>query len=54
MRLDVATARAALYPDGKRQERALNFLPLLARHGPALLERMRERAMEHARALVGA
>ena len=53
MRLDIATARAALHPEGKRQERALNFLPLLARHGPALLERMRARAREHARALVG-
>ena len=54
MRSDVAAARAALHPGGERQERALNFLPLLARHGPALLARMRERALEHARALVGA
>ena len=49
---DLATARGALYPHGERQERALNLLPLLARHGPLLLERMRERAREHADALV--
>ncbi|HET7458284.1 MAG TPA: bacillithiol biosynthesis cysteine-adding enzyme BshC [Gemmatimonadaceae bacterium] len=50
---DVATARASLYPDGVRQERSLNFLPLLARYGPALLDAMRASAAEHARALVG-
>ena len=50
---DVGTLRGALYPGGKRQERALNFIPLLARHGPALLERMREQAAVHARALIG-
>lgn len=50
---DIGTLRGSLYPAGKRQERALNFIPLLARHGPALLERMRERAGEHAAALVG-
>ena len=48
----MATARGALYPNGVRQERALNLLPLLARHGPALLVAMRARAAEHARALV--
>jgi uncharacterized protein YllA (UPF0747 family) len=46
-----ATARAHLYPDGERQERALNFIPMLARHGPALLDAMREAALGHARAL---
>lgn len=49
---DLATARGALHPRGVRQERALNLLPLLARHGPVLLERMRARAREHADALV--
>jgi bacillithiol biosynthesis cysteine-adding enzyme BshC len=50
---DVATARAHLYPDGKRQERALNFIPLLARQGPQLWSSMREAAGAHARTLVG-
>lgn len=45
---ELATARGALYPRGVRQERALNLLPLLARHGPELLARMRARAGEHA------
>ena len=48
----VATARAYLYPDGKRQERALNFLPMLARTGPALVDAMREQASTHAAALI--
>ncbi len=50
---DLATARAALFPLGKPQERVLNFLPLLARHGLPLLDTMLERAREHARQLVG-
>ena len=54
MVFDVATARGALFPGGVRQERALNFVPLLTRHGPALLDAMRQRAAEHAAALVGA
>jgi uncharacterized protein YllA (UPF0747 family) len=45
---EVATARAALWPLGKPQERVLNLLPMLARHGPPLLELMLERAREHA------
>jgi bacillithiol synthase len=49
---DLATARGALYPGGKRQERTLNLLPILARHGPRVLELMRERADEHANSLV--
>ena len=48
----LATVRAALRPGGHRQERALNLLPLLARHGVQLLERMRDAAGEHAQALV--
>jgi bacillithiol biosynthesis cysteine-adding enzyme BshC len=51
---DVATARAHLYPDGVRQERALNFIPMLARQGPPLLAAMRDASGAHARALVGA
>ena len=51
---DLATLRGALRPGGARQERALNLLPALARHGPLLLERMVERAGSHADDLVGA
>lgn len=59
-RRDVATARdlrvvrGSLFPGGLRQERALNLLPLLVRHGPPLLEAMRQEAGRHARSLVGA
>ncbi|HEY0971156.1 MAG TPA: bacillithiol biosynthesis BshC [Gemmatimonadales bacterium] len=50
---DMARLRGALYPGGIRQERALNLLPLMARHGHALLEAMMAGAREHAAALVG-
>jgi uncharacterized protein YllA (UPF0747 family) len=50
---DVGTARGSLYPGGKRQERALNLLPLLARYGHPLLDDMRVAAREHAVSLVG-
>ena len=49
---DVATARASLHPAGKRQERALNFLPFLARYGGPLLDDMLREAAAHARSLV--
>ncbi len=49
---DVATLRAALRPLGRPQERTLNLLPILSRHGPALLERMLAEARRHAAALV--
>jgi hypothetical protein len=49
---DVATLRAALYPRGIRQERALNLVPMLSRHGLALLDEMREAARAHAVSLV--
>jgi len=49
---DIAVARASLYPHGKPQERVLNFIPMLARHGQPLLDMMRERANEHAAALL--
>ncbi|MBX6330447.1 MAG: bacillithiol biosynthesis BshC, partial [Gemmatimonadaceae bacterium] len=45
---DLDTARAALFPLGKPQERVLNLIPMLARHGPPLLDAMLERAREHA------
>ncbi|HUQ82271.1 MAG TPA: bacillithiol biosynthesis BshC [Gemmatimonadaceae bacterium] len=49
----VGTVRGSLYPLGTRQERALNMMPLLARHGAVIVERMRSAAAAHARALVG-
>ena len=49
---DVGTLRGALYPTGKRQERALNIVPMLSRHGLELFEDMRRAAVPHAQALV--
>ena len=49
----LGTARASLYPFGIRQERALNFIPLLARYGPTLLDDMLAGAAVHARQLIG-
>ena len=49
---ELATARGALYPQGSKQERALNLIPLLARHGLGLFDDMRASATTHARALV--
>ena len=49
---DIDTAHAALYPLGRPQERMLNFIPILAREGPTLLEAMRRAAAAHAAALV--
>jgi uncharacterized protein YllA (UPF0747 family) len=51
---DLAVARAALYPEGTRQERSLNFLPFLARYGPTLLDAMRQSAGTHAHRLIAA
>ena len=48
----LAVARSALFPGGVRQERALSHLPMVARHGPALLEAILEAARAHAHALV--
>ena len=49
---DLATIRASLFPGGVRQERALNLIPLLARHGVGLLADMRDGAVAHARSLM--
>jgi uncharacterized protein YllA (UPF0747 family) len=49
---DVATVRAALRPRGARQERVLNAIPMLARHGVALLDDMRQAARPHAVSLI--
>ena len=49
---EVEVARGSLFPGGKRQERALNFVPFLATWGATLVERMRVSARRHALALV--
>lgn len=48
---EIATARGALYPNGKPQERALNFIPLLAKYGDEVLAGMLAKTREHAAAL---
>ena len=50
---DLGTVRGALYPFGLRQERALNLVPTLARHGLDLLGELHRAASGHAEALVG-
>jgi uncharacterized protein YllA (UPF0747 family) len=54
LRRDLGTARASLYPEGIRQERALSFVPFLARYDRPLIKRMLVAAGGHAEALVGA
>jgi bacillithiol biosynthesis cysteine-adding enzyme BshC len=49
---DIDIARTSLFPLGKPQERVLNFIPMLARHGAPLLAQMRARAMEHAQRML--
>jgi hypothetical protein len=51
---DLATVRAALYPFGSRQERTLNIVPTLARHGLDLLGEIHRAAARHAETIVGA
>jgi bacillithiol biosynthesis cysteine-adding enzyme BshC len=53
-RQDIAIASAALFPGGKRQERVLNFIPMLARNGQPLVEAMRTAAAEHVATLMEA
>ena len=50
---EIGTARGSLYPFGKPQERALNFVPLLASYGDTLRADMLEGARQHAFNLVG-
>ena len=50
---EIATARGSLYPLGKPQERALNFVPLLARYGPGLRDDMLVAARAHADTIIG-
>jgi uncharacterized protein YllA (UPF0747 family) len=53
LRRDLGTARASLYPAGIRQERALSFVPFIARYDGALIERMLAEATIHADRIVG-
>jgi len=48
---DVAIARGALFPFGVPQERALNVLPMLARHGDELFPAVMKEAEKHAAAI---
>ena len=48
----VEATRSAVFPYGSRQERKLSFIPLLARYGPPLVDRMLDAARGHARGLV--
>ena len=54
MMRDIATAAGALYPNGKRQERVLNFVPFVARYGAPLIDLMRAEAERYAAGLVTA
>lgn len=49
---DLTAVRAILMPEGHRQERRLNLVPLLARHGETLLAQLRAGAAMHAGTLV--
>ena len=51
--MDLATVRAALMPENQRQERRLNPVPMLARHGDLLLAQLKAGAAMHAGSLVG-
>ena len=50
---EIGTARGSLYPLGKPQERALNFVPLLARYGNALRDDMLAGARAYTERLLG-
>jgi uncharacterized protein YllA (UPF0747 family) len=50
---DIETARGALFPMGKRQERTLNLFPLLARYGTELLDDIRDSAASHVASMLG-
>ena len=50
---EIATARGSLYPFGSAQERILNFVPFLARYGPALQAEMLSEARRYAAGIAG-
>lgn len=53
MMRQLAVARAALLPAGKRQERALTLVPTLVRHGRGVLVELLAAARAHAREQLG-
>jgi bacillithiol biosynthesis cysteine-adding enzyme BshC len=53
-RRDLAVAGGALFPLGKRQERVLSYIPMLARGGDELVNEIRRAATAHAQSLVHA
>lgn len=50
---DLASVRAALRPENQPQERRINPVPMLARHGDLLLAQLKAGAAMHAGSLVG-
>jgi bacillithiol biosynthesis cysteine-adding enzyme BshC len=54
VRRDLGIASAALFPLGARQERVLNFIPMLARGGETLIEEMRRASAAHVAGLLRA
>lgn len=52
IRDDLRVAAAALFPLGERQERVLNFIPMLTRGGPELIDDLRAAARAHAATLM--
>lgn len=53
-RHDLMVATAALFPLGKRQERLLSYIPMLARGGDELMGELRRAATAHAQTLLRA
>ena len=51
-RHDLQVVSSSLYPMGKRQERVLNYVPMLTRGGPELVDDMLSAARAHASALL--
>lgn len=51
---DIEVACASLFPFGQRQERVLNFIPMLTRGGPELVAEMQRHAATHVESLVAA
>ncbi|HVT39414.1 MAG TPA: bacillithiol biosynthesis BshC, partial [Gemmatimonadaceae bacterium] len=49
---DLAAIRVALMPQGVRQERRLNYVPLFARYGDLLITQLNAGAAQHAGALI--
>ncbi len=50
---DLAAVCAAIMPEGQRQERRLNAVPMIARHGDLLMAQLKAGAAMHAGTLVG-